>query len=90
MSPTSCDADAPLEEREAVWCEWFTGVEVILTYLRLARVVRLCAGGALLAKSVVLSIPPSPIIARKLAKNGSPRLDGLLRAAPSARLAREN
>ena len=43
---------------------------------------RLCAGGALLATSVVVSIPPSPIIARKLAKNGSPRLDGLLRAAP--------
>ena len=30
----------------------------------------------------LLSILPSPINARKLAKNGSPRLDGLLRAAP--------
>ena len=43
----------------------------------------LCAGGACsCAGGALLSIPPSPIIARKLAKNGSPRLDGLLRAAP--------
>ena len=63
----------PERDRSVLAFYFYMSVEIIISRGALCRIF---------AGQPLLSIPPSPINVRKLAKNGPPRLDGLLRAAP--------